>query len=402
MRFGRLSILVLFMTLAVFSFSVYASGLRLTAQGAKALGFGGAFVAGADDPTAIFYNPAGISNLSGTNIIFGGGVFYNSGFTEIKPSALSGKVLNMDSELFMTPTIFATTNLTPRITVGLGIYSPFGIESVWEDRWSGRESWDYPYETNLRTYSFNPALSYRVNSRLNLGFGIEYVRGSYDLKRYNTSLFESTLSETSGAGISFNGGAQFFANETTILGLSLRGPLKLDLDGTMKIGTNITQDVTSELNLPLSVTFGYNYFPRDEMRVEIDATWTRWSGMDKFDMIAQNPIYSTSDEKKLEDKISISAGVEFRADYLYFRTGIAHVPSPLEEEFFDPTLPLNTYDAASVGIGLERGDVTIDIGYFHIFKNERKSFIRDGEYISDSRMERQGDIFVLNFGYRIF
>lgn len=36
--------------------------------GAKAIGMGGAFVSVADDPSAVFWNPAGLTNLTGTQI----------------------------------------------------------------------------------------------------------------------------------------------------------------------------------------------------------------------------------------------------------------------------------------------------------------------------------------------
>src|SRR5262245_29850252 len=40
-----------------------AAGLFVTPHGARPLGRGGAFVAGADDLNAIYYNPAGVANI---------------------------------------------------------------------------------------------------------------------------------------------------------------------------------------------------------------------------------------------------------------------------------------------------------------------------------------------------
>ncbi|MGE5431668.1 MAG: PorV/PorQ family protein, partial [Syntrophomonadaceae bacterium] len=39
-------------------------------QGAKAASMGSAFVAIADDPSAMYWNPSGITNLSGVNVLF--------------------------------------------------------------------------------------------------------------------------------------------------------------------------------------------------------------------------------------------------------------------------------------------------------------------------------------------
>ena len=50
------------------AWSLRASGFRLPDQDAFATGRGEAFVATADNASAIFYNPAGISQLEGNNL----------------------------------------------------------------------------------------------------------------------------------------------------------------------------------------------------------------------------------------------------------------------------------------------------------------------------------------------
>ena len=50
------------------------------ALGARAAGRSGAFVARADDPTAVLYNPAGIANIGGSVAMFGNRLSYN-GYT---------------------------------------------------------------------------------------------------------------------------------------------------------------------------------------------------------------------------------------------------------------------------------------------------------------------------------
>ena len=49
----------------------FAAGFRLPEAGAKAMGMGFAFTAQADDPSAIYFNPAGLTQLKGNNIMVG-------------------------------------------------------------------------------------------------------------------------------------------------------------------------------------------------------------------------------------------------------------------------------------------------------------------------------------------
>src|SRR5512140_1435278 len=49
----------------------FAAGFRLPEAGAKAMGMGFAFTAQADDPSAIYFNPAGLTQLKGQNVMLG-------------------------------------------------------------------------------------------------------------------------------------------------------------------------------------------------------------------------------------------------------------------------------------------------------------------------------------------
>ncbi len=51
--------------------SSYGLGFRIADQGAEATARGNAFTATADNPSAVFYNPAGITELSGTRALLG-------------------------------------------------------------------------------------------------------------------------------------------------------------------------------------------------------------------------------------------------------------------------------------------------------------------------------------------
>src|SRR5437016_12810062 len=51
--------------------SVYGLGFRIPNQDAEATARGNAFVATADNPSAIYYNPAGITQIQGTEAQFG-------------------------------------------------------------------------------------------------------------------------------------------------------------------------------------------------------------------------------------------------------------------------------------------------------------------------------------------
>src|SRR5208283_1858880 len=73
---------VAIMTLGCSASSLWATGFRLPDQDAFATGRGEAFVATADNPSAIYYNPAGISQLTGNNLRAGiYGIYLDPSYT---------------------------------------------------------------------------------------------------------------------------------------------------------------------------------------------------------------------------------------------------------------------------------------------------------------------------------
>ena len=66
------------LTIALTSPSARAGGFEIPDNGTEALGRGGAFVAKADDPTAIQYNPAGLAQQRGTRVLLDGHLMLSS------------------------------------------------------------------------------------------------------------------------------------------------------------------------------------------------------------------------------------------------------------------------------------------------------------------------------------
>ena len=68
----RILVLTICIAVLIFSANSFGIGFYNPDQAARAQGLADAFVAQADDPSALFYNPAGIVQLPGTQILGGG------------------------------------------------------------------------------------------------------------------------------------------------------------------------------------------------------------------------------------------------------------------------------------------------------------------------------------------
>ena len=85
--------------------SGWALGFRNPDQGARATGQGEAFVAQADDASAIYYNPAGLTQQKGTELTSGSylDIFEHSSKTNIRPGIF--KIQQREGVMFIMTNI---------------------------------------------------------------------------------------------------------------------------------------------------------------------------------------------------------------------------------------------------------------------------------------------------------
>src|ERR1022692_2242106 len=130
--------------------TVLANGMRLASQDAFASARGEAFVATADNPSAIYYNPAGIAQLDGNNFRAGlYEIYLDPSYKPPSSAANSGQTYYDQKNFATVPQFFYT--YTPEelpVSFGVGIYSPYGLGVSW------------PQDTGFRSVATRGSLTY--------------------------------------------------------------------------------------------------------------------------------------------------------------------------------------------------------------------------------------------------
>src|SRR4051812_32206760 len=165
--------------------AAFAAGFGLYEQGAKATGMAGAYAATADDPTAIFFNVAGIAqqrqfafNTGATAITFA-----NEFRGDPNDVFTSGQYGEYRHHTFVPAHFYAVAPIGSNITVGLGVFTPFGLRTNWDDPWSGRF---ISRDANLKTLDVEPAAAWQTSDgRFAIGLGADYRRSHITLNRNN-------------------------------------------------------------------------------------------------------------------------------------------------------------------------------------------------------------------------
>ena len=103
-----------------------AGGFALFEQGARSMGFAGAFTAQANDPSAIFHNAAGIAFLKGRQLYRGGRVLQpRTTFTGGDPFPGAGVTERTETTRLLPPAVFYTHQFSERLVLGAGLTRPF-------------------------------------------------------------------------------------------------------------------------------------------------------------------------------------------------------------------------------------------------------------------------------------
>lgn len=189
-RYGSLLILAAG-PLALSSGLVQASGYHFGSQSVSAQGTAHANGAEAADPSTIFYNPAGLARLKGTQVTSGlsillpDGEYEDTGSTDVFGQPVEGDAGSYLPDAAAAPNLYFSREVNDWLTVGLGIFTPFGAKLDYKEDWAGR----YGIQSaSLETVNFNPSLAIRFNEHHSIGFGVsaQYIksvqRGAADVK----------------------------------------------------------------------------------------------------------------------------------------------------------------------------------------------------------------------------
>ncbi len=360
--------------------SVQATGFRLPDQDAFATARGEAFAATADNPSAIYYNPAGITQLEGHNVR--GGV-YGLSLRPSYTSPITGQSFDNEKDLHAVPQFFYT--YTPHeypLSFGLGLYSPYGLSSRWAQD-SGFRT--IATEASLTYFTINPVVAWKVCPQLSLAAGLTVNYAEMDLRQglfWPTQPWDGFKFKGDGWDLGYNLGLLWKPHEKVAVGITFRSTTTVDLEGHTEsfndvaipawgIPASATERVGAkvEMPFPLSAVFAISYRPTPAWNLEFDADFTDWSRLGTVTVAQERrPVllptqnvplnlqwesswyYEFGATRYLNDRWSISAGYIFNENSVpdqYYLPVVAD----LDRHFF------------SVGVGFKGERLTLDAAY---------------------------------------
>ncbi|MFL6589267.1 MAG: OmpP1/FadL family transporter [Chthoniobacterales bacterium] len=187
MRHSILSRVVLGLLILTLPLSVRAGSFLLSEQSVSGLGTafaGGA--ASAEDASTLFFNPAGLARLDYGEFQMGlhaiipsdefkdGGSRYNlpgtpfNGLPVLGNNGGNAGVNHIIGNMYLSQPVLRNSSMGD-LTVGVGLTTPFGLETDYSPGWTGRYA---ALRTKLVTFDIQPTVAWRWD-RISLGAGLD-------------------------------------------------------------------------------------------------------------------------------------------------------------------------------------------------------------------------------------
>ncbi|MEP7027171.1 MAG: outer membrane protein transport protein, partial [Candidatus Eisenbacteria bacterium] len=341
----------------------------------------GAFTARADDPSAIFFNPAGLAQLETRELLVSpnlaisktefAGVAPNPGFDIAEHTRTKGR--------FPFAAYYAH-GLGGRVAAGIGVYHPYGFDVEWAfPAWfSGRY---ISTHSRITPISFAPTAAVAIDDRLRVGAGANLVLSTVEFARYFAAydpISDATrtvgrvdLKSENGFGAGFNLGAQWWPPGRLKFGATYRSRVRVEhagladfrqvssgdpaFDAVVAASFPPDQRATTSIPFPAQGALGVSYQACPSWAFEADAQLTWWSAFDRFTIaFAQDPSMNIEAEEGWSNALGLRVGAEHRkggtAAWSY-RAGYSYDRTPQPRASLGPWLPDTDRHGLSLGFG---------------------------------------------------
>lgn len=280
--------------------SAYGSGFGIFTQGATELGQANASVAHTNGPSAVYFNPALMSRLSGTQVEFGTTLVAPD--REFSNSA-TGQGAQVDSTIYFPSSLYLSHALNDQMAVGLAIFNPFGLGTEWSEIWEGRY---LATKSTITTFNINPVFAYKVTPQVTLAAGLDVLlldaelENKVDLTTATGGAFgplpdANQKFAADGEGLGYNLGLLVDITPELSFGAAYRSEIDVTAKGEVQftvpsaipeplfsgIGASLpNSSAQSKLTLPQQLVAGLAWEQSQKLTLEAGVRWEDWTSFD--------------------------------------------------------------------------------------------------------------------------
>lgn len=397
-----------------------SSGFALIENSAS--GMGNSFAGGAasaEDASTLWFNPAGMTRFSGSQILAAGHIIMpTSKFTDdgSSTSAATGSqpLDGPDDDggrNALVPNFYWLTSLSDDLKIGVGVNAPFGLGTQYQDDWIGRY---HAVESDTATININPSIAYRFNPSFSGGFGInaQYIDvqltsaidlGSVCFAQELAGTFPSGYCDGINSGVQnsdgfadltadnwaygYNFGLMYEVTEQLRFGFAYRSAVTHDAEGDADFsvpsqvdfltstGNFVDTTLKASVDLPDQYSLSYFHQINKDIAVMVDWTRTNWSSFTdltiEYDSVQPDSV--TTENWVDSDRFSVGMNYLLEPTWL-LRFGLAYDETPIpDDQHRTARIPGNdrTWLSAGVSHRVDK-EFSFAFGYAHLFVEDTR------------------------------
>ena len=298
-----LSVLTAVLVVSATFSPAFARSIFIT-PGARANGLGGAFVAVADDLTAIYWNPAGLAKQKRSAEI--AATYISADVTSNNP--FDPNRVGTTSRKFQTnallPFLAGVVNTKNDMSVAAGVYAAGGGAGKYNDT-------AMPIDVSQSFMIYNVSAAKEIKKGLSVGIGVDMVNMENNLEFKIPAVGADTDIRDYGYGFQFNGGVLYDISSCLTGGLTIKSgtSIKLNCKNDMVSG-----NASKNFSYPFACALGAAYKPIEKLTLAASIEQTSYSATQDLNIAAISgkdmTQYHIGGEYQLCEKWAVSLGFQ--------------------------------------------------------------------------------------------
>ncbi|WGT36623.1 MULTISPECIES: OmpP1/FadL family transporter [Pseudomonas] len=372
------------------SLQAEAGGIMIYEAGHEGTGLANAGSAVmASDPSILMTNPAGISQLAGTQINFNAQLILGDvSFSRDNANTFGGNEGGNALKYLPGSSFFISHQLDERSSIGFGMYGNFGLALDYDDDWAGRY---FAQESAIIGVSFQPTYAYKITDDLSVGLGPRFMLGYF---RTEVAVNNNVLGlgnaedgqlryKDTDWGTGANVGVLYNLNERTKLGLAWTSKIKLKFEDKpelkkitnplLRLALNRldADQLNVDMNVPQTVTTSVSYQLDPQWTLLGSLGWQDWSDFGKVGVEVDTDLGSTARtaQRQYKDTWHASIGAQHQINpKLRWNVGLGYDSSAVDDKDRTVDNPMNEAWRLATGVSYAlQDDVDVHMSYTLIY-----------------------------------
>lgn len=372
------------------SLQAEAGGIMIYEAGHEGTGLANAGSAVmASDPSILMTNPAGISQLAGTQINFNAQLILGDvSFSRDNANTFGGNEGGNALKYLPGSSFFISHQLDERSSIGFGMYGNFGLALDYDDDWAGRY---FAQESAIIGVSFQPTYAYKITDDLSVGLGPRFMLGYF---RTEVAVNNNVLGlgnaedgqlryKDTDWGTGANVGVLYNLNERTRLGLAWTSKIKLKFEDKpelkkitnplLRLALNRldADQLNVDMNVPQTVTTSVSYQLDPQWTLLGSLGWQDWSDFGKVGVEVDTELGSTARtaQRQYKDTWHASIGAQHQINpKLRWNVGLGYDSSAVDDKDRTVDNPMNEAWRLATGVSYAlQDDVDVHMSYTLIY-----------------------------------